>query len=128
MIKKYGIARLITSRYYFRLLDSSGYYENDNTPRILKQNNTFISACDLEFAFRMSGMDLRFATAKIAGIIQNIIMIDCKGSGVERYQGRYAVYTYSLKDGYYHIDWLIRYYPRLPDKYNQVRYPDMLFN
>lgn len=75
----------------------------------LNQLETPVKGFDLYWAFRMHGIDMRFGKAKLRGENKQIILIDIKTSGYERWSGRYIAYTltevrnelYSVNNVYY---------------------------
>lgn len=74
----------------------------------------------LSEAFRMTRMDMRFGTAKIQGVIQNIILIDIKFSGYEREAGRYIVYTLTeVGPNLYHVNYCHHVMHRLPNHWEE---------
>lgn len=74
---------------------------------------------ELEEAFELSGISLRFGTAKIDNKIENIILIDLKASEYERSRGRYTVYKFSKQNQLNYISGVDRVYRYLPNHWKE---------
>lgn len=72
-------------------------------------------------AFRDSGIGLRMGVAKINKKMENIILLDLKFSGYERFGGRFTVYIFKkTDDGLNYVCYFSIVYKRLPNRFEEI--------